>query len=92
VEFFLQTMPLSVASLAACCIPAKVRFTLIPDGLLCCCPCFLCVVLEQRLQLAAYDEAGAGVLDVQQLQRYLAAAVASAPLLACMEVGGKKIY
>jgi hypothetical protein len=41
---------------------------------------------QQRLQLAAYDEAGSGMLDVQQLQRYLAAAVASAPLLACMEV------
>jgi hypothetical protein len=40
----------------------------------------------QRLQLAAYDEAGSGMLDVQQLQRYLAAAVASAPLLACIEV------
>jgi hypothetical protein len=40
----------------------------------------------QRLQLAAYDEEGSGMLDVQQLQRYLAAAVASAPLLACIEV------
>ncbi|KAF6247230.1 hypothetical protein COO60DRAFT_1649583 [Scenedesmus sp. NREL 46B-D3] len=38
-----------------------------------------------RLQLAAYDEAGTGMLNVQQLQRYLTAAVASAPLLAGME-------
>lgn len=42
--------------------------------------------LSQRLQLAHYDDFGSGVLSLEQLQRYLADAAATAPLLAGMEV------
>eukprot|EP00879_Flechtneria_rotunda_P020219 GHRR01021263.1.p1 GENE.GHRR01021263.1~~GHRR01021263.1.p1 ORF type:complete len:362 (+),score=90.67 GHRR01021263.1:1179-2264(+) len=39
----------------------------------------------QRVQLAAYDESGTGVLNTAQLQRYLGSAATAAPLLSSME-------
>eukprot|EP00775_Hariotina_reticulata_P010031 gene10031-10187_t len=43
------------------------------------------VSLRLRAQLAEYDDRGSGELDVPQLQRYLTAVAATAPLLAGME-------
>eukprot|EP00879_Flechtneria_rotunda_P006680 GHRR01007020.1.p1 GENE.GHRR01007020.1~~GHRR01007020.1.p1 ORF type:complete len:531 (+),score=166.49 GHRR01007020.1:212-1804(+) len=41
--------------------------------------------LRLRVQLAAYDESGTGVLNTAQLQRYLGSAATAAPLLSSME-------
>lgn len=40
----------------------------------------------QRVQLGAYDTAGAGELNLEELQRFIADAASLAPLLAGMEV------